>query len=204
MRLGIYCAAAAMALFGNTASALVVGDFIFDDDAFADRAVISSTVSGTRGPAVGVESAADGDLSTAANINDSFVEIFFDDNVLINGPGEDIVIFSGTNNNVIRLSTGPQTAVVTGSGNFIPSGATGNTSGFSLNGAAIDLSTLGFADGAEVTDGLFLSRGGVFTTVWDVAALNSRSVVSAVPLPASLPLMLGAIGVLGLVRRLRS
>lgn len=204
MKLRIYCAAAAMALIGNTASALVVGGFNFDDDAFADRAVIALTTSGTLGPAVGVGAAADGDLSTATNLNDSFVEIFFDDNVLINGAGDDLVIFGGTNNNTIRLSTGPQTPPsFVGGPNFIPSSAPGNTSGFSLNGATFDLSDLGFADGAEVVDGLFLSRGGVFTTVWDVGALNSRS-VSAVPLPASLPLMLGAIGIFGLVRRLRS
>lgn len=41
--------------------------------------------------------------------------------------------------------------------------------------------------------------GGVFTTVWDVAALNSHDVVivsdpDVVPLPTGLPLLFGALG----------
>ncbi|WP_195819443.1 VPLPA-CTERM sorting domain-containing protein [Roseobacter sp. MH60115] len=209
------CAPAlALTLFAGAAQAATVGPFTFNDNAFADNASIATTLAGTRGPAVNPAGAADGNLSTASNLNDSFVEIFFTDNVLVNGPGFDIVIFVNSNNNVIRLSTGPDTNSPTRdtgvSFDFISVSAEGNTSGFGIVGGRIDLSDLGFADGAEVTDGLFLSRGGVFTTVWDVAALNSRDVVidpdpdpdpNVVPLPAGLSLLLGALGVLGVLRR---
>ncbi len=198
--------ALAVSLFAGAANAATVGSFTFDDNAFADNATIALTVGGTLGPAASPASAADGDLSTASNLNNSFVEIFFTDNILFNGAGDDLVIFGGTNNNVIRLSAAadPNAPWIQGTNNFVPVGAPGNTSGFSLNGASFDLSDLGFADGAEVTGGLFLSRGGVFTTVWDVAALNSKDIpttTTPVPLPAGLPLLLGGLGGLALLRR---
>lgn len=199
--------AVALSFMAGGLHAATVGSFTFDDNAWADNAVVALTTGGTRGPAQNPAGAGDGDLSTASNLNDSFVEIFFTDNVLVNGAGADLVIFSGTNNNVIRLSTAADTnaATFTGGTSFIAANDPGNTSGFSLNGAAIDLSDLGFADGAEITSGLFLSRGGVFTTVWDVAALNSRNAVTtqpgAVPLPAGLPLLLGGLGLMAVLRR---
>lgn len=201
----------ALGLCVGMAQGATVGSFTFDDDAFADDAIVALTVPGTRGPAQNPAGAGDGDLSTASNLNDSFVEIFFTDNILINGPGDDIVIFSGTNNNRILLSNGTGSSAQfisdIGGANFVPVGAPGNTSGFTLNGATIDLSDLGFADGAEITDGLFLSRGGVFTTVWDVAALNSRSAAAPnpnpVPLPAGLPMLIGALGILCVLRQRR-
>ena len=197
--------ACALILSAGASYAATIGSFTFADNAFADNASTSLTTGGTRGPAVSPASAADGDFSTASNLNDSFVEIFFTDNILVNGAGADLVIFTNTNNNVIRLTAAASTNApfVTGSSTFIPVGATGNTSGFSLSAASIDLSDLGFADGAEITDGLFLSRGGVFTTVWDVGALNSRDVPgpNPVPLPAGLPLLLLALGVLKVFRR---
>ncbi|ABD53636.1 VPLPA-CTERM sorting domain-containing protein [Jannaschia sp. CCS1] len=201
----------ALVLSVGTSQAETVGPFNFDNNAFADGAAIAATVAGTRGPAVGVASAADGNLASAANLNDSFVELFFTDNVLINGAGDDIVIFTNTNNNTVRLTTASTTAVpwVTGISTFIASGEPGNTSGFSLSGQSIDLSDLGFADGAEVTDGLFIYGGGVFTTVWDVAALNSGDAgptdppPNPVPLPAGFVLLLGGLGALSLARRKR-
>lgn len=201
----ILLSACAGALFAGTATAATIGSFTFDDNAFADNAVIALT---TGTPADSPASAADGDLSTATNLNDSFVELFFTDNVLFNGVGDDLVIFGGTNNNVIRLygAADDNTPWLQGTNNFVPSGAAGNTSGFSLNGATFDLSDLGFADGEEVTSGLFISRGGIFTTVWDVAALNSRDVQtppppSPIPLPAGMPLLVAGLGGLALLRR---
>lgn len=197
----------ALALSIGTAHAATVGSFTFDDNAFADDAMVALTIPGTRGPAQSPASAADGDLSTASNLNDSFVELFFTDNVLINGPGDDIVIFSNSNNNVIRLwaglNNGPWT---TGIGStIVPVDAPGNTSGFGIAAATIDLSTLGYADGAEITDGIYLARGGVFTTVWDVAALNSRDTTppppSTVPLPAGIPLLFSALVAFAFLRR---
>lgn len=206
-----FCASAMLlTLLVGAAQAATVGSFTFNDNAWADDAVVAATVAGTLGPAAGPAAAADGDLTTAANLNDSFVQIFFTDNVLVNGLGADLIVFGGTNNNTIRVSTGQGTPWITGANNFIPTGATGNSSGFSLNGALIDLSDLGFADGAEVTDSLFLSRGGVFSTLWDVAALNSRDIVvppnpdpNKVPLPAGLPLLVAGLGALGVMRRRR-
>ncbi|MFL4471935.1 VPLPA-CTERM sorting domain-containing protein [Tateyamaria armeniaca] len=178
----------------------------FDANAWADNATIASTAGGGT-PAASPASGADGDLSTATNLNNSIVEISFTDNVLINGAGADLVIFQNTNNNVIQLSSGatfPNLASGTFRG-FIRANEPGNTSGFEIGVLEFDLSDLGFADGAEVTDGLFLRRASIFSTVWDVAALNSRSVVAPpvnpVPLPAGLPLLLAGLGVFALLRR---
>lgn len=200
-------AALAVLLSFGTAQAATVGAFTFDDNAFADSGVIARTIGGTRGPASNPAGLADGNLSSAANLNDSFVEFLFTDNVLINGAGDDLVIFTNTNNNVIRLTTGygDNDQWYFGSTTFVGVNETGNTSGYGLAAVSFDLSDLGFADGAEVTGGLYLSRGGVFTTVWDVAALNSRSASpnAQVPLPAGLPLLLGALGAFGAMRRFR-
>ncbi|MEM6374077.1 MAG: VPLPA-CTERM sorting domain-containing protein [Pseudomonadota bacterium] len=178
----------------------------FDADAWADNAEIVSTSSGGI-PASSPEGGADGDLATATNLNNSVVEISFTDNVLINGQGNDLVIFQNTNNNVIQLSaeTTFTTLGVQSPVQFIRANEPNNTSGFQIGVFEFDLSDLGFAPGAEVTDGLFLRRASVFGTVWDVAALNSRSVVSPpvnpVPLPAGLPLLLVGLGALGMLRR---
>lgn len=208
---------AMLALAGTAAQAVTIGSLSFDQEAFADNASIALTVGGTRGPAQSPASGADGDFTTATNLNDSFVELVFTDNVLFNGPGADLVIFRNTNNNVIRVSLGAGTnfsVVTSGSlGNSfesISASDPGNPTQFGFTAALIDLSTLGVADGAEFTDGIFLSRGGVFTTVWDVAALNSRDVITnppnpaAVPLPAAAWMLIAAIGGLAALGRNRA
>lgn len=187
------------------ASTVTIGGFTFDESAFADNAEIVATNGSIA--AVNPGAGTDGDLTTATNLNDSVVEIFFENNVLINGPGADLVVFQGTNNNtiVLRDVPGPGTTLA-GTLNFIPSSDPTNPSGFALNAATYDLSDLGYAEGVEFTDGLFLRRGGIFSTVWDVAALNSRAVVidpgpGTIPLPAGLPLLMGALAVFGWMRR---
>lgn len=191
----------------GTAHAATVGAFTFDDNAFADDARIAVIGSSSSpGPAQSPTGAADGDLSTASNLNNSVVEILFTDNVLINDAGDDLVLFTNTNNNriALSLSADPAAALLIGNGSVaIPATAPGNTSGFAIGGVTLDLSDLGVADGAEFTGGIFLRRASIFSTVWDVAALNSRAVVPVdpVPLPAGLPLLVGALGLFGFLRR---
>jgi hypothetical protein len=66
-----------------------------------------------------------------------------------------------------------------------------------------DLSDYGFADGQAYAGGLRIVPGGIFSRVYDIAALNSRP-AAPVPLQAGLPLLLAGLGGLAVLRRRRA
>lgn len=192
------------ALAGGGAAAATVGTLTFDDDAWADSVVLTSGV-GTGDPAA----AADGDASTIFDLrNDTAgnatIEVLFTDNLLKNGPGDDLVVFYGSNNNALNVMINGQSDSTAGKPFvFVANGGVGNNSGFSILGTSFDLDHFGIAADATLSGGIFLSMGGIFGSVHDVAALNSTDVAGAtvVPLPATLPLLAGGLLMAAAIRR---
>ena len=194
------------------ASATTIGPVTFDDNAFADAAEISTGVGGLGSPAA----AADGDLGTEFQLNfnlsgnpEATVAFSFTDNELFNGDGIDLVAFGDNNNGALRLErigiAGPT------QGSLLGTFSVGE--GGSLFGGGVwgwDLSDFGFADGEAYTTGLRIAPEGIFSRIYDIAAINSRDVVidpgpSPIPLPAAGFLLLGGFaGLIGLGRRRRA
>jgi hypothetical protein len=202
---GVLAAFLAMAS-GAGAAAATVGTLTFDDNAWADGVNVTSGV-GTGNPAA----AADGDTATIFNLrNDSagnaVIEILFTDNLLKNGPGDDLVLFYGSNNNALGVTING--ILDTSSGKpfeFVPDGGVGNNSGFSILGTSFDLDDFGIAADATLSSGIFVQMAGIFGNVHDVAALNSTTVPGSavVPLPATAWLLIGGFAALGAASRRR-
>lgn len=200
-------AASALTLPG-LASAATIGTITFNDNAYADAAEISTGVGGAGVPA----NAADGDLGTEFQLNFNLVgnpaatlAFSFIDNQLFNGAGIDLIAFGDNNNGVLRLER-IGTAFPGLQGQFLGTFNVGE--GGALYGGGIygwDLSDYGYADGEAYTSGLRIAPGGIFSRVYDIAALNSRDVVTnpgAIPLPAAGWLLIGGLaGIFGLGRR---
>lgn len=148
-----------------------VGGMNFDDNAFADTVIDTSL--GSAGNILG------SDVNTAVSFDDDYVKVGFTDNVIVNGPGADVAVFTqGLGDRVdvaldvdeFRNPIGPSVTVT-------PTD-TGTTNGSSqpVGVVQVDLTALGVPAGAtlsRIVVGDFVSND--LPDLVAVGALNSRA-----------------------------
>jgi hypothetical protein len=156
--------------------------YTFDDDAFVDLVTDRSVPMATSGRLLPSPSGSgtvdehltDTDLGTAVFFfdADSFAELTFFDNVAVNNPGTDIVVFDRAH---IFLPT-VYVVTIAGVSNVVFGGSTFNQDGFKQRAVEIDLDDYGIAPGGEVVS-LVVARGGTPTpqapNISGAAALES-------------------------------
>ncbi|MBG6162604.1 hypothetical protein IWQ54_002260 [Labrenzia sp. EL_195] len=174
----------------------------FDDTAFVD---VSNAVQGTFDP-TGVIG---GNFATGINLQEPpgsiprVAELSFTDNTLVNGSGDDLALFVPS----FVFNLGVATEFPGPTGGPTPfQGRNGISTGGGMIAFLYDLSDYGIADGGSVSS-FFLTRlGDVEAFTFAAAALNGGPIIDppvAVPLPAALPMLVGGLGLLGIVRTRR-
>ncbi len=174
-------------------AAIIKGDLVFADNAFADVAHIVNAINGNPTPfgAATVEAALTGD-DLARWINDfntgEIIELGFTAYQVENGPGPDLAVFEfGAANRfgVAAFQNGHTfpTAYVT----YDPVSA-GVIDGYPMNVARVNLTDLGLPDGAVVTWILIESYDQNGAEIAGVGALNGS------PEPATLALLAAGAG----------
>ena len=199
----IICGIALGVVTITQAHAIMIAGFNFDDNAFADTAGNADTGFSLLGGATSLDDALTGsDTSTGISYFGSLpgsVDIGFTDNLIVNGIGNDLMIFEfGNAQDSLDLTIGGS-SINTGLSTVTAFGS--GLGSFPIYYWSMDLSDFGMAFGATVS-ALTLSNfdadgNGTSATPSVIAALNSASV----PEPTTFTLMgLGLVG-LGLARK---
>jgi hypothetical protein len=203
-------AALLLASLGASAGTLEIGGLRLDSLGFADR-LLGSSGSFTTNAASLAEALTDHTLSTwvqataAGDSTAATVLLGFSDNRLVNGPGDDLVLFEVGHEAYEYSQEGFDSLWVTVNGRtrlYFTTETTTTVDDHNVNMTRIDLSHFGLAEGAvldRVQIGLGYDTRGSLPQLQLVAAMNS--VAAPVPEPASLALL--AAGGLLLVAALR-
>jgi len=181
-------------LLGPVQAASIGG---YDIGAFADSVTSLSGTFSSQG-AVLPTSVTDESVDTfvTATINPSTLGLGFVSGTLVNGAGDDLVLFGiGTVEDTFDLTIGGTTV-----NNLTATDSTFDTpDGFQLNAVAVNLDAFGFGNGAIVTD-ILLTFNDITSQFSLAGALNPPPVV--VPVPAAVWLFgSGLIGLVGVARR---
>jgi hypothetical protein len=151
----------------------------FDDNAFADTLISYSGDFTVLGGSTLQTALTDADLTTFgfSYSPGAYVELGFEDNVLVNGPGDDLALFQVGYENSLEITIGG----LTGSAG---SSATGSSVwGMPVNLVTVDLSSFGLGSGdsvSSVTIGVdLISPLNTLPTLAVAGALNSASPVGA-------------------------
>jgi hypothetical protein len=196
-------------IWGQCASAVTIGGFTFDDNAFADS-LTGSTGAVTTVPTTGLSLDSvmtDIDENTGAFPTGALAsfQLAFTDNTVVNGVDEDLVLFElgpapsgGGPINSASVSIETSTGIETRSYDFLATTTT------DLNAAAIDLSDFGIGVGESVSSVLVitgeLNSDLAPATLTLVGALNNG--VTPIPVPAAVWMFgTGLIGLVGVARR---
>lgn len=197
--------AAAILLLGTAGvaeAAFIVGGITFEDNAFADR-LVTSAGSPTFSGASSLEAAVIGaDLDSYANLldGDDKITLEFTDNVVVNGPGNDLAVFTLFDPRPITFYLEGDDFVVRATVTTVPTGTT-ITNGVPVNVGFYDLAfplisslrRISIASRDE-NDNLYPNQFAA------VGALNTNPI----PEPGSVILMtLGGLGLAGGVMRKR-
>jgi hypothetical protein len=179
----------------SSAQALTLGDYEIDTVADFDVSTAASISDFGVTGASGFVAAVEDDLLTSfvtANVASSF-GLSFTGNSLVNGVGNDLILFSLGTPQSIDLTIGTSTRTFT-------SIATGLTaSGFGVNAFLVNLDALDVASDAAVNS-VLLSMGAGFDF-----ALGGALAPSPIPVPAAVWMFgSGLIGLVGIARRRRS
>ena len=173
------------------AAPVTIGGITVDSQNFVDE-LLSSFTTGSWSTQGGTLDAVTTDLSVDtwafSNASQAYLQLGFTDNVMVNGAGNDLVVWEiGTPDNFgISLTVGGTTQTIV-------SAATGfsNAQGFGINVAYFDLDAFGIAPGGSVSSfvanmGFPFVNTSASPTFGAAAALNS----APVPEPESLLLLL--------------
>ncbi|MGR3783348.1 MAG: VPLPA-CTERM sorting domain-containing protein [Albimonas sp.] len=207
----LIASALALSLSAGSAGALTLGGVNFADDAFADAASLSSgtAVNPDFSGLIGASNQSFADIG--AGNGSPTIRVDFTDNLVVNAAGVDLYIYApgevfafgvsltpgfdtGTAA-TFNLVASPDTVLFADTAPINPYGFNSNSILF-----AVDLDALGAAPGAEVAS-IYLSRGDTEGAIYGVGAANSRSLASAVPLPATAWLLGAAVAGLAAARR---
>jgi len=206
-------AAALATSLGASASTLEIGGLSLPIQGFADR-LISSSGSFITNAATAAQALTDHSLSTwlqataAGDSAASTVVLGFSDNRLVNGAGDDLVLFEVGHEAYEYSQEGFDSLWVTVNGVtrlYFTTETSTAVDDHNVNMTRIDLSHFGLAEGAvldRVQIGLGYDTRGSLPQLQLVAAMNS--VAAPVPEPASLLLMVGGGLLLAGLRRGRA
>lgn len=191
---GAVCAAAIFAATEANAT-ITIGGYTFDDNAFVDVVTGSSGTFKLVGGNTIASVILDNNVNTYLSSRDpgAYLDLGFTDNVVVNGAGDDLVLFElgWPDTWLVTINGITQTVASSFTGQMVPV----YSMTYGLNAAAIDLTSFGVASGGTI-DSLRLSfvlTPETQSTTALVGAINSASV----PEPATWAMMIGGFGLVG-------
>ena len=203
-----FAAAAGLLIAASGAqAALSIGGLTFDDKAYADRLISSAGDYTVSGPSLAA-ALTDQDLSTWATsmTPGARVVLGFTDNVVVNGPGNDLALFEVGHEAYEYSQEGFDSFDITINGitrTYFTTETTTIVDDHNVNMTTLDLSFFGIAEGASIKQvqiGMDFDTRGSRPQLQLVAAIHSGP-VAAVPEPQTYALLAAGLGLVAFAAR---